>query len=190
MILLKYILSLWALVLVPVYWQSYGPENFLWFSDIGLFGTIAALWFESHLLMSMIILVALIAEIVWNIDFFMQLLFSQSLGLADYMFEPKYTLFLRSLSLFHVILPFLWISYLFTKGYDVRALPYAIILSWVVLVGTYMFTNPATNINWVFSPYIHHWTWISPLGWLLVMMLLFAGFIWIQHRLFLLLFAA
>src|ERR687891_33393 len=41
-------------VLVPVYWKIYGPTNFLWFSDIALGSTVAALWLESPLLLWMV----------------------------------------------------------------------------------------------------------------------------------------
>src|SRR2546423_14580012 len=36
--------------LVPVYVRQYGWRNFLWFSDVALFVTIAALWLENALL--------------------------------------------------------------------------------------------------------------------------------------------
>src|SRR6266699_236026 len=45
--------TLFVAVLVPVYWRRYGPGNFLWFSDLALFGALAALWLESPLLASM-----------------------------------------------------------------------------------------------------------------------------------------
>ncbi len=34
-------------VLVPVYWLNYGPTNFLYFCDVALFLTLAAVWTES-----------------------------------------------------------------------------------------------------------------------------------------------
>ena len=40
-------------VLVPVYWANYGPTNFLYFCDVALFLTLAAVWTESALLASM-----------------------------------------------------------------------------------------------------------------------------------------
>ena len=35
-------------VLVPVYWHSYGPTNFLWFCDAALILTVAGLWLEDR----------------------------------------------------------------------------------------------------------------------------------------------
>ena len=39
-------------VLVPHYWQAYGPTNFLYFCDIALLLTVVAMWTESALLAS------------------------------------------------------------------------------------------------------------------------------------------
>lgn len=40
-------------VLVPVYWVNYGPTNFLYFCDMALILTLAGVWLESPLLVSM-----------------------------------------------------------------------------------------------------------------------------------------
>jgi len=42
--LVKIIYTLFVCILVPVYWRYYGPANFLWFSDLALLLTWAALW--------------------------------------------------------------------------------------------------------------------------------------------------
>jgi hypothetical protein len=49
---IKVVYTLYLCVLVPVYWTHYGPQNFLWFSDIALLTIAAALWLESPLLAS------------------------------------------------------------------------------------------------------------------------------------------
>jgi hypothetical protein len=95
-------------VLVPVYWVNYGPTNFLWFSDVALLTTVAALWLESRLLASTILLVAVLPELAWNVDFLGRLLSGRHLtGMTEYMFDPKLPPWLRALSLFHVVLPVL-----------------------------------------------------------------------------------
>ena len=48
----KLLYTLFVAVLVPVYLRTYGPTNFLYFCDIALFMTLAALWLESALLVS------------------------------------------------------------------------------------------------------------------------------------------
>jgi len=76
---LKIAYTLFICVLVPVYWVQYGPGNFLWFSDIALFVTAAALWVESSLLASMMALSVLVLESVWIIDFIIGLISGSSI---------------------------------------------------------------------------------------------------------------
>jgi hypothetical protein len=68
------------------------------------------------------------------------------------MFDPTIDLFLRSLSLFHVVLPPLLLFMLHRLGYDGRALPLQTGLAWVVLPASYPVSDPEANINWVFGP--------------------------------------
>jgi hypothetical protein len=143
----------YLVVLVPIYWRSYGLSNFLWFSDLALFTAAAALWLESSLLFSIVAVATLLPEIAWNVDFFFRLVSGrQLLGLADYMFDARLSLGLRSLSLFHVYLPILVVSGVARLGYDSRA------LAWQLLAGTFVcalcfaFTKPEENVNWVYGP--------------------------------------
>jgi hypothetical protein len=50
---LKLLDTAYVAILVPVYWRFYGPANFLWFSDLALLISLAALWLENPLLASM-----------------------------------------------------------------------------------------------------------------------------------------
>src|SRR5690606_41616555 len=49
-------------VIVPIYYREHGPANFLWFSDIALFGMTIALWLESPLIASMMAVGVLLPE--------------------------------------------------------------------------------------------------------------------------------
>jgi len=150
---LKIAYTLMVVPIVPVYFVHYGPANFLWFSDIALFVTGVALWQESRLLASMMAVGVLLPELLWNVSFFGRLLARVRVSpLADYMFDPKIPLWIRCLSLFHVVLPAVLLWMLHTLGYDPRALPAQTALAWVILPITYAVTNPAENINWVFGP--------------------------------------
>lgn len=144
--------TIFVAVLVPVYWKNYGPANFLWFSDIALFAVGIALWTKSRLLISMMAVGVLILEIIWNIDFFFQLLTGKQLvNLTNYMFDEKLSLFLRALSLFHVFLPAIVIWLLIKWGYEPKAIYYQWALAWVVLPLTYLLSEPKENINWVYG---------------------------------------
>ena len=144
--------TLFVLVLVPVYWIRYGPANFLWFSDIALFGTLVALWVESRFLASMMTSGVLLFDIVWNFIFFRKLLLNPGPeGLVGYMFDPQISVFIRALSLFHVALPLVQLWALSKLGYDVRAWKYQVVLGWILLLLTYTVTGPEENFNWVFG---------------------------------------
>ena len=142
--------TLFLAVLVPVYWAHYGPKNFLWFSDIALLGAGAALWLESPLLASMMMLAVLLPECAWNLDFFGRLLTGHRMfGMSAYMFEARTPRYLRALSLFHVPLPIGLVWVVHRLGYDRRAWLFQSLLALVVLPVTYRLTDPAENVNWV-----------------------------------------
>lgn len=136
-------------VIVPVYWVQHGPANFLWFSDIALLVMLPALWFEHRLLASMMAVGILPMEIAWVADFFT----GGHLGIAGYMFDDDMALYLRGLSLFHLVVPPAIILMLLRYGYDRQALPLQTALILVVLPLTWIVTDPAdSNINWVHGP--------------------------------------
>ncbi len=183
--LLKYLLTAFILILVPVYIHYYGLQNFLWLSDIGLFLTLIGLWWHRALFISIATVCVFVTESIWNIDFFAELLFGVNLiTLSDYMFDDAYSPFLRGLSLFHVVLPIIWIWYLYKYGYDKRALKYGTLLYWTILICTYIGTDSTANINWVFLPEVcplpvH----IPPLVWVIMLAVAFPLFIFLPTHL-------
>lgn len=170
---LSIIYTAFLLVLIPVYWVKYKPANFLWFSDIALFAIGIALWTESRLLVSMMAVGTLALELIWNLDYFGRLIVRKPLlGLSDYMFDQANSMFLRSLSLFHVFLPLLMVWLLVKWGYDPQAIYLQTLLTWAILLLTYFLTNPSKNINWVFGPGNKPQSRISK-GWYLAGVMLF-----------------
>ncbi len=136
-------------VLVPVYWWQYGPQNFLWLSDLALFATTVALIMELPWLAGMAAVGVLALETIWSIDF---LFGGRLLELAAYMFDPAKPLYLRALSLFHLALPptLLWL--LSGLGYDRRSFVRQTLFTLVLLPATWLLTAPEENINWVYGP--------------------------------------
>lgn len=186
LVVIKILISVFVLVLIPVYLHYYGPTNFLWFSDIGFFLTVLALWTNSNLSMSIAALLTLLLELVWILDFIWFLIFRNSkIKLADYMFDSQYPFWLRLFSLFHIFSPIIWIYYLSIYGYDKNAIYYAIPLFWIILLLTYFFTDPAKNINWVFLPKIRNIK-INTFEWFLILFIVFPVLIFLPlHYLFL-----
>lgn len=170
---LKLAYTAFVLVLVPVYWlrAAAGPRNFLWFSDLALFGGVAALWLESSLVASTMAVAVLIPELTWNVGFFARLLTGRSpVDLADYMFDPQERWYMRTLSLFHVFMPIVLVWLVARLGYDDRALVAATALAWIVLPLTYVLTHPRYNINRVFGPGRTPQRRLHPLVWLGLLM--------------------
>jgi hypothetical protein len=165
------LLTLFVFVLVPVYWRKYGAQNFLWLSDIGLFITVAALWLHSKVLMSIALVIIFPLEVLWNIDFFIRLASGWSpLGLASYMFNQRYDIFLRLLSLFHVGMPIVWVWYGFSWGYAPHAFWYGLCIWWIIIIISCCCTDPQKNINWVFHPMKHKWHTISQREWIVILL--------------------
>ncbi|NWF36565.1 membrane-associated protein [Mariprofundus sp. KV] len=184
---LKLCYSAYVAITLIVYWFKYGPGNYLWFSDIALILTLPALWLESPLLASMMLLAVLLPEIVWSIGFFSGLLTGKPVGgLADYMFDRNLPLYLRALSLFHLFLPPLLIWMVFRLGYDENALLWQTLLAWIVLPLSYLISDPIENVNWVHGPGGKAQHRLPPLLYLAVLMLGFPLLIYLPtHWLFL-----
>ena len=180
--------TLFVIVLVPAFSLEYGPENFLWGSDIALFVTLLALWAENALLASMMALAILVPELAWNIDFFWRLMFgAESLPLLGtrYMFDPGLPLLVRGLSLFHVALPALLVWLIYRLGYERRALIYQTVLAWVVLPASYLLTDPAANINWVRGLGREPQAWMPAPVYLILLMIAFPLVVYLPTHLLL-----
>lgn len=148
-------------MLVPVYWHTYGPTNFLWFCDAALLLTVAGMWLENSLLISMCAVGILLPQCLWLVDFAGQLLGFPMLKLTAYMFDSHLPLFTRALSLFHGWLPAWLVWLLFRLGYDRRALVAWSLLAAALGILCYFFTPPAgahpanpnspININYLYG---------------------------------------
>lgn len=172
----KLAVTLFVVVLVPVYWAHHGPAHFLWASDVALLFALVALWRESRLIAGTAAVATLLPELGWNLDFFAHLVAGRDmLGLngTGYMFDAGDPLYLRALSLFHVFLPWLLLWLVWRLGYDRRALPAAILLAWVVLLASWLITDPAQNINWVHGFGDPPQSWLPPGLHLVTLLLLY-----------------
>ncbi len=185
-LLVKIGYSIFICVVLPINWMQYGPSNFLWFSDIALVTTAAALWLESPLLTSMMALSVVVLDVAWDVDFISGLIAGKSLtGLSSYMFNRRIWLPIRALSLFHVAFPVLLLWMLHRLGYDARALVPQTVLAWIILPLSYFLTPRSENINWVHGFGNEPQRWMSPRTYLLLLMILFPVVIYLpSHFLF------
>jgi hypothetical protein len=183
---IKLAYTLFVATTVAVYAVKYSRGNFLWFSDIALLVTVAALWFESPFLASMMAVGILLPEVLWNVGFFGQLLTGKRLsGLTDYMFDTGKPRYLRALSLFHVFLPVLLVWMIARLGYEPGAWIAQTALAWVVLPLCYRLTDPAENVNWVFGPGSRPQNRMPPAAYLALLMAGFPALIYLPTHLLL-----
>lgn len=151
---LKIAYTVWLAVWVVAYWQSYGPQNFLWICDLANLILGVAIWLESPLLFSSQAVAVLIIQSVWIVDVCSRLFFGMHLiGGTEYMFDPGKSIGIRALSLFHVFVPILVLWAIWRLGYDRRGWKLQTVILWLLLPLTYLVTEPELNINWLWKPF-------------------------------------
>lgn len=180
-IALKWIFSVYMLILIPFYWINYGLENFLWLSDIVLFFIFFAILFESKLLASMAMVGDFFYTALWNIDFFFTLFSLPSFGFTKYMFSPEQPIWLRALSLFHVALPPLMLFLIYRLGYDKRACRLQIAFSFALIFITFITTSPDKNINLVNGYKEIEWLSMNPFLYLIILSAINCAVIILTH---------
>lgn len=168
---LKVAFSAWILLWAPAYLNFYGPQNFLWLCDLSNFILLIALWMENRLLLSSQIVAVLAVDILWSIDFASALFTGvHPFGGTGYMFSPVIPLQVRLLSLFHVFTPPLLVFTVLRLGYRRKGLLLQVLLTWIVLPVSYLFTDPERGINWVWGPFGKPQTATAPWVYLLLLM--------------------
>jgi hypothetical protein len=157
----KLLYTAFCCVLVPKYLKDYGATNFLYFCDVALLMTLAAVWREDPLLASMPAVGILVPQAIWIADFLAGLAGVPLLGMTQYMFDAKIPLFTRGLSSFHFWLPLFLVWLIWRLGYDRRALlGWTVLASVLILVCYFLMPAPPApagnpnlpvNINYVFG---------------------------------------
>jgi hypothetical protein len=177
----KLVYSAFVAVVVPYYWITYTPWNFLYFCDVALLMTLVGIWAENSLLISLPSIGIVLAQMLWVVDFLGHLFGLQLTGMTNYMFDSHIPLFVRGMSSFHGWLPFVLLWLVWQLGYDRRAFRLQTIIGIALLLVCY-FLGPkpppsaehpswAVNINYVFgmddkTPQ----TMMLPMLWLLLLM--------------------
>src|SRR6201981_1869692 len=133
----KLLYTAFCAVLVPTYLVAYGPTNFLYFCDVALLTTLAAIWLESPLLASAPAVGILLPQALWVIDFLAAAAGIKLTGMTGFMFDAKLPLFTRGLSFFPFWLPFVLAWLVWRLGYDRPRLAVWTRASWVLLSGLY-----------------------------------------------------
>ena len=198
--LVKCLYTAYMAVLIPVYWKTYGPTNFLYFCDIALIMTLFALWLESPLLVSAAAVGIVLPQALWAIDFIATGIGWPLSGMTGYMYDDALPVHARFLSFFHFWLPFFLLWLLRRTGYDPKGLPLWTVIALVAVYICYFFlpappapaNNPGlpVNVNYVygFSDQAAQ-TWMPPLVWFFLLQAVLVGLIflpshWLLKRLY------
>jgi hypothetical protein len=144
---LKVAWTVCVIVWVPAYWRQYGVQNFLYFCDLGNLFVLAGLWLESPLIFSAEASGLLVFQTLYIIDLAGALMAGRHvIGGSEYMFDPHVALWIRLLSLFHVVTPPLLLWAIWRLGYDARGWKYQTVLTWIVVPVNY-FWRPQCDVN-------------------------------------------
>jgi hypothetical protein len=162
---LRWAVLVWLAVWVPIYARELGWRNFLQLCDVGVFLTCLGIWRGSARLLSSQAVGTLVISSLWLADVTARLVSGRHLiGGTEYMWNGEKPLFVRLLSLFHVVTTPLLIVCLRRTGYDRRGLPLMVTIAAVVLVATRAVGDPADNLNYVFrDPFLHRAWGSAPL---------------------------
>jgi hypothetical protein len=169
---LKIAWTVWLAVWAPVYWRQFGPQNFLFFCDIGNVLIGIGLWMESPLLFSWAASGLLLFQTLYTLDLAGALLLGRHfIGGTEYMFDPGLPLFVRLLSLFHVVTPPLVLWAIWRLGYDRRGWMLQTLTAWIV-VSINCFWHPEMDVNWARGLFFHQQHAVP--GWVYLLVYLIA----------------
>ena len=146
----------WLLVWGASYARVWGWANFLHLCDLAVILTCVGLWQGSRLLISTQAVSSILPALFWDVDFAWRLFTERHLiGGTEYMWDVRFPLGVRLLSLFHVVWPILLIWALARVKYDRRALPLQTAFA-VVVLGLSRCLPLEANLNFAWrDPFLH-----------------------------------
>ncbi len=104
---MKLAYSAFIVLLVPFYWVTYSPWNFLYFCDLALLITGVAVWIETRLLVSMQAVAITAPQMLWVGDLLCRLVAGVHVtGVTGYMFDSSIPPFLRGTLVISRLAPF------------------------------------------------------------------------------------
>ena len=176
--------ALWLVVFVAGYGWAYGAANFVRLCDVAVILTCLGIMTGSALLVSSQAVSSLVVDLAWDLDLAWRLLFGRHLiGGTEYMWDARYPLWVRLMSLFHVVWPPLVIGVLRRLGYDARGFALQCAIAAAVFVAS-RFVLPGENLNFAFRDPFFHRSWgPAPVHLGLTLAVLFAVVYWPTHRL-------
>lgn len=149
---LKIAFTVWVGVWAPIYYVSYGPQNYLWVCDVANFLILYALWAEDRLIMSSQLVATLVVGMLWSFDLGTALVTGvHPFGATQYMFAGETAPAVRLLSLFHVFLPIVSAYACAKIGYLSRGFWVQVAITAVLVPLSRLVSTAEQNINWVYG---------------------------------------
>jgi hypothetical protein len=110
--------------------------------------TCVGLWTGSALLLSSQAISSLVVDVAWAVDLLWRVLTGHHLiGGTEYMWDTRFPLWLRLMSLFHFAWPPLLVFALRRTGYDSRGLALQAVIAAILLVAARLVSVPEENLN-------------------------------------------
>jgi hypothetical protein len=153
---LRWLTLVWLLVWFPVYCYAWGPANFLHLCDVAVILTCIGLWTGNALLLSSQAVSSVMIDVLWALDVAAWLLFHRHLiGGTEYLFDVTIPLWIRLLSLFHIIMPVILLWSLSRLGYDRQGFRWQAAIALPVIIAS-RFVTPDKNLNFALAdPFFH-----------------------------------
>jgi hypothetical protein len=140
----------WLAVWIPAYAVVWGPSNFLHLCDVAVLLTCVGIWLGSPLLLSSQAVSSIVTDLAWMIDAGSRLFVGRhAFGGTEYLWDSRFPLAVRLLSLFHLFWPALLLWCLGRVGYDRRGFGLQIGVAAALLVAS-RFAGPGANLNFAF----------------------------------------
>jgi hypothetical protein len=173
----------WLAVWIPSYALYWGWANFLHLCDVAVLLTCIGFARGNMLLLSAQAVSSIVGDFLWCLDAGWRLFVGKHLtGGTEYMWDMRFPLWVRLLSLFHVVLPVLLVAALRRNGYDRRAFRLQSGIAAVVLVASRLL-GPSRNINYAFAdPIFHRGFGPGPVHLAVVFVALVGIIYWPTHR--------
>lgn len=183
----KPVYTSWVVLLLTTYRHT-TLLGLLWSCNVALLVAWDGFWFESSLLVSMAALGIVWWQLLWVIDFLIHAITGwNALGMSNYMFDAKFSLFSRGMSLYHGWLPFTLLWGLSRLGYNRRALIPQTLVAWTVFVLSALLTTdvtgPAGSLNMVYGlSETAPQTWMRPSLWFTLVMVLWSASVYLPSH--------
>lgn len=156
---LRWSALLWLFVWFPIYWHAWGAANFLHLCDIAVILTCIGLWSGNPLLISSQAVSSLLIDTAWALDAASRFFLGHHLiGGTEYLFDARFPLGVRLLSLFHLVMPPLLLWSLHRCGYDRRGWALQSAIALILFIAS-RFSDPAKNLNFAFRDAFFHRAW-------------------------------